>query len=540
MRMMSGFQCVAVVAVALACGLACGKPDRPVAQVDGKWIGPEQWKVFCDARGIVPATAPEALRRESLTRLLRREVAAVLAQRRGMLTDKEWEAQTVALEAAAAQKAYVGDLIRKQGFPSDAELEKAYREEASTRDLKVLACRSEENAKKARAALEAGTPFPDVLARLGERAASLPADGTLKGLQAKQLSPEVRAAVLAAKPGALFGPTSAGEGFLVGRVEAVHEPSHEAFLDAAPALRRDVMDRFEAAEEEKLSQTLEGKYPLQIRGDVLRLFSEGKAVPADAEKVVATAGSEEITLGGLAAAHAAASRQAGSALPREEELLKKLLTPLAADARLTAESRALGYGKSSEAKALAWDMRQEMIARLFVQRYLEELSVPEATLEEYYQKNAAGFRVPDRLHVRALLAPSPGPLEKAMAAVRSGAPWEQAARTQGLLPQPQDGDLGWISSDDLRQRLQGALVDQLVALPAGQWAAAQVAANRFLALQVVDIQRGGVPSFAEAREGVRSVYLRENGQRLAFEYLDGPGRDGIDVKEFFENTAPAK
>jgi len=538
MRTMFGFRCVA--AAVLLLGLSCGKPERPVAQVDGKWVGQDQWKVFCEGRGIDPATAPEASRREGLTRLLRREVGAVLAQRRGMLTDKEWEAQTAALEGAAAQKAYVGDLVRKQGLPTDAELEKAFREEAATRDLRVLACQNEENAQKARAALDGGMEFAVAMARFGERAASLPEDGLLKGLEATRLSPEVRAAVLATKPGALFGPTNAGQGFLVGRVEAVHEPSHEAFLAAAPGLRLEVRDRLESAEQEKLSQSLEGKYPLQIRGDVLKLFSEGKAVPADAEKVVATAGSEEITLGTLAAAHSAASRQAGSALPRDEELLKKLLAPLAADVRLAAEAKDLGYGKSAEAKALAWDMRQELVARLFVQRYLEELAVPDATLEEYYRKNEAGFRVPDRLHVRALLASSPAPLERAMAAVRSGAPWEQAAKTPGLLPQPQDGDLGWVSSDDLRQRLQGPLVDQIVALPAGQWAAAQVAQDRFLALQVVDAQRGGLPPFAQARDGVRNAYLRENGQRLAFEYLDGPGRDGIDVKEFLENTGPAK
>jgi hypothetical protein len=35
---------------------------------------------------------------------------------------------------------------------------------------------------------------------------------------------------------------------------------------------------------------------------------------------------------------------------------------------------------------------------------------------------------------------------------------------------------------------------------------------------------------------VRSAYLQENGPKLAFDYLDGPGRQGIAVKEFPENA----
>lgn len=525
-----------LIGAGLLAAMACGKPADPVAQVDGKWIGQEQWAAFCSARG-VDARGSEAERREALTRLVRREVGAVLAQRRGLLNDKEQAEQEKKIGDLAAQKAYLNDLVRKRGLPKDADLEAAFQSENTVFDLAVVPVRTEEAAKSVRTMLEGGMPFDAAFKKFGEATSSLPPDGRLRDLSAGNLAPDARKVVADAGAGKFFGPVEAGQGWLVGKVEGARVPSHEEFLKAAANLRQEALQKIEVEEHERAGKTLASKYPLQTHEEVLKLFADGKAQDSDAEKVAGEVGEEKITLGELGGAFQAASQRAGGQIPMTLENLKQLLEVLAADARIIAEAKTLGFGKGKEAGALAWDMRQEMAARLFIASYLKDLAVPDATLQEYFQKNPQHFRVPDRLHLRALVASSVKALENAAGAVRAGMPWEQAAKLPGIFAQQQDGDWGWVTSDQLRQQLPDDLVNQLVTLPQGGWAAAKPAPDKFMALQLVDIQRGGVPEFGQVRETVRRYYLNENGQKLGFEYLDGPGRDGIDVKEFFEKTA---
>jgi hypothetical protein len=467
---------------------------------------------------------------------VRREVAVVLARRKGLLDDKEWERRKGAIDDMAAEKAYLLSLADKEPKPTDAQLEAAFKQDQETRDLRIIAARSQENARKARAALDAHEPFEKVADQWGEKASNLPPDGRLKGMHQSQLSPEVSGAAFKAKPGDVIGPLQAGQGFMVALVEAASVPSHEDFLKQRDAILLAVQQKALESEREKAADALKAKYPASVDESVLRLLSDQKAKPGDEDKTAATIGGEKITLGMVAGRLEAESRRAGKEIPPDIQTLQAVIEALAGEARIVAEAKALGFNKKEEAKAMAWDASQEMAARMFVESYVSGLLVPDETLQQYYNANKERFRVPDRIHARYLFSDSPKPLAEAVRAASAGTPWEQILKMPGLLPETRSGDLGWASTDDLSRALPPEIVRQLDLLSPGQWMSAQAGPGRFVALQMVDVQRGGLPAFAQIKDAVRSAYLQENGPKLAFDYLDGPGRQGIAVKEFPENA----
>jgi len=528
------FNASAALAVLLLCA-SCGKPSKPVAQVEGKWISQPQWRAFLDDRGL-SVHSPKAQLDDALKRLVRREVAVVLARRKGLLDDKEWERRKGAIDDMAAEKAYLLSLADKEPKPTDAQLEAAFKQDQETRDLRIIAARSQENARKARAALDAHEPFEKVANQWGEKASNLPPDGRLKGMHQSQLSPEVSGAAFKAKPGDVIGPLQAGQGFMVALVEAASVPSHEDFLKQRDAILLAVQQKAMESEREKAADALKAKYPARVDESVLRLLSDQKAKPGDEDKTAATIGGEKITLGMVAGRLEAESRRAGKEIPPDIQTLQAVIEALAGEARIVAEAKALGFNKKEEAKAMAWDASQEMAARMFVESYVSGLLVPDETLQQYYNANKERFRVPDRIHARYLFSDSPKPLAEAVRAASAGTPWEQILKMPGLLPETRSGDLGWASTDDLSRALPPEIVRQLDLLSPGQWMSAQAGPGRFVALQMVDVQRGGLPAFAQIKDAVRSAYLQENGPKLAFDYLDGPGRQGIAVKEFPENA----
>ncbi len=514
---------------------ACSKPEKPVAQVEGKWVSQPQWRAFLEDHGLSMNATPQE-RDEALKRLVRREVAVVLARRQKLIGDKDWDRRTEAISDMAAEKAYLASIVDKKPKPTDAQLEESFQKEEETRDLRVIAARSEENARKARAALDKGEPFDKVAARWGEKATNLPPGGVLKAMHRSQLSPEVRDAAFNAKQGDVIGPLTAGQGYMVARVEAVNVPSHGDFLKQRDALLAARTQAELESAREKAADALKAKYPIKVDESVLKLLSDRKAQPGDEDKTAATVGGEKISLGMVAGRLQAESQRAGKEIPPDMQTLQAVIEALAGEVRIVAEAKALGFAKSVEAKAMAWDAGQEMAARIFVESYVSGLSVPDKTLEEFYDANKERFRVPDRIHTRYLFAPSQQPLNEAVHAAGAGTPWDQVLKMPGLSPETGSGDLGWATTDALMRSLPPQVVGALDRLSPGQWMSAQAAPGRFVALEMVDVQRGGLPAFGQIKDNVRSAYLQENGPRLAFEYLDGPGRQGIAVKEFPENA----
>ncbi len=528
-----GYMACATLPVLLLCA-SCGKPSRPVAQIEGKWIGQPQWRAFLEDRELAQDGTKDQ-HGEALKRLVRREVAVILARRKSLIGDNEWDRRMDAVSDMAAEKAYLQSLVDKEPPQTDAQLEASFRQDQETRDLRIIAARSEDNGRKARAALDAREPFERVAKRWGEKASNLPPDGLLKSMHMNQLSPEVRAAAFGAKPGDVIGPLPAGQGFMVAIVEAASAPSHEDFLKQRDGLLRDAQQKALESEREKAAEALKAKYPANADEGILRLLADQKAQPGDENKTAATVGGEKITLGMVAGRLQAESRRAGKEIPPDIQTLQAVIEALAGEARIVAEAKALGFNKSEETKAMAWDASQEMAARVFVESYVSGLSVPDQTLEQYYNAYKERFSVPDRIHTRYLFSASPQPLDTAVRAASAGTPWEQVLKMPGLLPETGSGDLGWATTDDLSRSLPPEIVRALDRLSPGQWMSAQAGPGRFVALQMVDVQRGGLPAFAQIKEAVRSAYLQENGPKLAFDYLDGPGREGIAVKEFPEN-----
>ncbi len=530
---------VGSAALALVFTLSCGKPDRPVAQVDGQWVGQEQWSVFCENHG-VGAGAGAAERQEGLKRLVRREVGAVLAQRRGKLSGKEWESKVNEISDAAAAEAYLRSRLAGRPTPTAVELEARFRADRESRHILLVPLRSEADARRAAAELAAGREFAKVVSALGTKDPNLPPDGDLGSARRAQLPEHLQVPIFAAKEGEIVGPVRSGPGWVVVKVAEVKVPTHEEFLKAEGDLRREARERALAEENERAVAELKTKYLLESHPEALQILVEGRATSTDAEKVAGKVGGAEILLGQVAAAWQEGSQRAGRPLPKDRETLTKLLEVLADQARVVAEAKARKFGQTPEAKALLWDMKQELAARVFVEGHLEEIAVPEATLSEYFNKNRERFRVPDQMHLRYLIAPNPDVLNKAVGAAKSGAPWEEVVKTPGLLPETGGGDTGWRSDAELAQAIPREVLSSLTRLESGQWSGGAMAPGKFAAFQLVDIKRGGLPAFDAVREPVRRAYLSENGQKLAFEYLDGPGRDGIAIREFPENLAPAK
>lgn len=514
---------------------ACSGPAHPVARVDQKWITQEQWKIFCRDHHIPEASGAQVIK-EGLTRLVRREVAVALAERKGLLKGEGWENRLNAMKKQAEVRAFLEKRLAAKPKLTPAELERRFDRDQEARHVLVVTCAANAQAQKALEALKKGKPFGKVQAQYSQHVQGLPDNGDLGWMRKDELPDALQGPVFKAAEGAVLGPLQTGQVWTVVVVKGIKRPSHQDFLKNENQIRDHYRQERLAGERKKALSDIRGKYPLTVHQDVMDLVLEQKARRQDLDKVVAGVAGRKIRLGDLLGAFQQMSQQSGR-LPLDRDTLARILDALSDEARLQAAAKAAGAGKTQAAQALLWDMKHEMAAQLFIRNYLETLPIPDATLQNFYQKHAQEFKVPDRLHVRYLIGASRRSLKQAQDMAERGAAWSKVTHAPGVSQETGDGDFGWISASRLAKVIPAAILQTLENSQPGQWAGGPVPGGRYGLFQLVDIQRGAVPPLSKIVQNVKSAYLQQNGRQLAYDYLDGPGREGISIKVFPGNAA---
>jgi hypothetical protein len=107
---------------------------------------------------------------------------------------------------------------------------------------------------------------------------------------------------------------------------------------------------------------------------------------------------------------------------------------------------------------------------------------------------------------------------------------------QGLRSSPEAGS--WVPEPELAQMVSPKLAAALTKMPIGKWLGPISAEGGVRAMRVMERRAGRTVSFSDVAGQVQAAYLQENGKKLVYDYLDGPGRAPFKVETFPENIAP--
>jgi len=516
----------------LAALMACGRPEKPVAKVAGKWISFDQWQAFVKAHSLSSENDPEKLK-TGLTQLVRREIAFERAKRRGLLSGAEWDQQIERMERTVLVKNYVTDkILQGKADPAPEEIASVMREERSKRHIMGVGVKDPAEAASVADELRRGADIRAVFEKHRGEMKSGPTGYDLGMASRNQLPPEIQARFFDASPGTVLDPVKFGnEGYIVPVLQELSEPDPSAKPDQN-TVKRAGMLKFQRAVK-KANDDLKAKYPEAFdTALVSNLLKNEKPNEEELNKKVGSVGKDNIPYSLLLDAYYGESQRSGSPLPRTVEVFQGLFSMIASERRIAAAAIAEGYLKKEEVKSQIWDFTREFGAVRFMQDYVKNYVVKEDKLKEYFESHKDSFAASSRYHLRYLISADPNAIQNALMMMKKGAQWEEAIKAPGILPETGNGDLGWKSQEELNGMLEPRLLANIAKAPLGSWAADQIGPGKFGAFQVFEKEAGAPADFEKAREEVNQRYIKDNGAALIQDYLDKEGREGIKVETF--------
>jgi hypothetical protein len=515
--------------------LSCGRPEKPVAKVAGKWISFDQWQVFAKTHGVSEGQNADNLK-IGLEQLIRREVAFERGKRKGLLSGNEWESQAEKIKRNILVKNYVVDrYLQGKTEPDKAEIDAVVREEKTFRHIQGVAVKDLGAAKTVAEELRKGGDIKALFEKHRGEIKNGPGSFDLGKANITQLPPEIQKQFFSAKPGTVLDPVQFGEeGYIVPVLLELIEPDLTAMPDQNLVKKADTIRLLKAAR--KANDELKLKYPEAFDTALIsNLLKNERPTEDELGKNVGTVGKDKIAYSLLLESYHSENQKANGSLPRTVEIFQSLFEMLVSERRIAIAAIDEGYLKKPQVDAQIWDYTQEMGSMKFMQDYMRNFVVKEETVKEYYESRKNAFLTSDRYHLRYLISGNPQALQNAMIMVKQGAPWEFALKAPGILPETGTGDLGWKNGEELKPVFSPRLMSMIAKADKGTWAADQIGPDKFGAFQVVDKEKGAPLDFEKAREDAGQRYLKENGTKILQDYLDGEGRKGLKIETFPQN-----
>ena len=514
---------------------ACGRPEKPVARVAGKWVSSFQWNAFVKTHSLSEEKDAERLKK-GLDQLVRREVAAERARRKGLLAGIEWERQNERIERSVLAKNYMIErYLQGKTEPGREEIETVLREEKSLRHIMGVGVRELADARAVAEQLRKGGDIKAIFEKHRGELKDGPSTFDLGAAAFKQVPPEIQPHFFTAAPGTVLEPIKYGnEGYIVPVLQELKSPDPAAKTDPS-ILKRAETIRYQKAVI-KATEELKAKYPESFDAALVSsLISKDKPSEEDLGKTAGTVGKEKIAYSQLLETFHNELQRSGGQLQRSVDVFQGIFRMLASERRVASAARDEGYLKKEEVNAQLWDFSRDAAAMIFMQDFIQNYEVADKDLRAFFEGHQDLFRPPASLHLRYLISADKKALENAMAVVKNGAPWESALKAPGILPETGSGDLGWKTFSDLSGVFSPGLMSNISKVQKGNWIADQIAPGKFAAFQVLDRESGAPADFEKSREEVRRRYLMDKGPSIIDEYLDNEGRKGIKVKTFPQN-----
>lgn len=207
----------------------------------------------------------------------------------------------------------------------------------------------------------------------------------------------------------------------------------------------------------------------------------------------------------------------------DDETLQKKLTAIAQDNHTTLK----GLEQKIASKHIGWTFFKKNVKTqiewqsFIVERYLPQVTVTDTQINTIYNAQNQG-QVLTQKHVVDIFLPFSNKKEKEKAKhlitriqnkIKEGTPFQTLARLYSKNPN-KNGDLGWITSQDLNQQLGNALTS----LKKGEVSPLITTDSGFHILKVIDVQQKAVPqtvySFIQASYPFPSTINQEEGKKM--------------------------
>lgn len=529
--------------VLLAAMTACGRPEKPVAKVAGKWISFEQWQAFVKTHYMSQETDGEKLK-EGLNQLVRREIACERGKRKGLYSGPDWEQLAGRIERDVLVKSYVADrYLQGRTTPGEEEINSVLRVDKSRRHILGVGVKDQGTASAVAEELRKGGDIKAIFEKHKGDMKNGPKGFDLGLASLNQLPQEIQKHFFSAKPGTVLDPVKFGEeGYIVPVLMELAEPDPSLKKDPSVIKKAELL-MFQRAIK-KADDDLKAKYPEAFdKALVSSLLKNERPTEEELNSKIGTVGSEKITFAQLMEVYFAESQRSGrSAAPASVEVIQGFFNMLASERRISSAARDEGYLKKSPVKTQIWDFSQEARAKMFIQDYLKNFVVKEETLREFFKSHESAFQRPARFHVRYLIGADTASINGALAAMKNGASWEAVLKSTGILPTDTgSGDMGWKTQQELTDIFNGlnlpALTANLVQSPKGGWGVVPVGPGKWGAFQLFDREEAASADFDKARDEATRMYMKENGQKILQDYLENEGRKGIKVETFPQNLS---
>lgn len=516
-----------------ALSLACNRPSKPVARVNESWVGQDRWTEFLKAAKMDPK-APKPQKEQALKSVVRREVAAELALKKGL--DKEVLTQERRALIAEQTVVYqvLQDRIDKQPALTDKEIQDYFYSRTEERRLKHVLCTTEAEGKACVQEIQAGKPFKEVLSRFCTDKEVLKAEGDL-GFRGRGAVPAKYAdAIFEAADGAVLGPFEVPNGWEVVVVVDRKAPAESTFaLQKDNVVAQMTRERADRLRREVIEET-QKKYSVNIRQDALPSVLDPKPLPADAKTVVATVGKEPISLAELKAFVQSLSQRSTTMPSLLKADLGKYITMMSGEKAVLSHARETGVDRRKDVKAKIWNIERDHLAAAFGESYLREAPVTKEALQAFFSANEQNFRAPNEAVVRYFQGSREDDLRKAVDELRRGTPLAQVQKKYSLAP-VDGGQAKPFDFSNPPAFIPAQSIRAIGTAPEGAWIGVFSTGNAFLALEVVSTKPGAQLTFEEAGDRVRTAYLNKMGMQLLEGYLDGEGQKGMEVETFPNN-----
>lgn len=530
--------CLLVLIAALT---ACGRPEKPVAKVAGKWISFEQWQTFVKTHYMSQETDKDKLK-AGLDQLVRREVACERGKRKGLYSGADWEEVSKRIERDVLVKNFISErYLQGRTAPGEEEISSVLRVDKSRRHILGVGVRDHGAASEVAEELRKGGDIRAIFEKHKGEMKNGPNGFDLGLANLGQLPQEIQKQFFSAKPGTVLDPVRYGEeGYIVPVLQELVEPD-PALKNDPSVIKKAELLMFQRAIK-KADDDLKAKYPEAFDNVLVSsLLKNERPTEEELNSKIGTIGGEKITFAQLMEVYFKEAQRSGpSAAPASVEVLHGIFNMLASERRISSAARDEGYLKKEPVKLQLWDFSQEARAKLFIQDYLKNFVAKEETLKEYFKARESSFQRPARFRVRYLIGAEAASVKGALVAMKNGAPWESALKAPGILPADTgNGDMGWKTEQELADIFNGlnlpSLTGNLIQSPKGGWGVVQVGQGKWGAFQLFDREDGIAADFDKARDDVSRMYMKENGQKLLQDYLDDEGRKGIKIETFPQN-----
>ena len=530
LRMARVASTVAVVVFALA----CGKPRDAVARVGSEHISQDQWRAYLKTH---PATGADE--KERLNDLVRREVAWLEAQKKGLLSGPAWEERLRDERGAILGGFYLAGQKELPPF-TEAQAKEFYVAHNEEREVSHILLQSREEADLALIRLKRGEPFDDLARAVSKDPSAAKGGGDLGWIRKDQVVKEFGDAAFASKKGETIGPIRSQFGWHVIVVKEIRGPSDADFeRDKRAVMARVETMRTQQGREAAL-EPLRKKYPLQSDMAVLDLDRTTAVQPGDEARIAGRVADRPITLKDLKGYLGSYIKSSGQSHSLGPSMKAQFMEMMADDLRLQAAALESGVDKRADVKAALWDAERESALEIFTQDFLATFRVPDADLEAFHKGHSGLFCGPGSLRLNVLVVDQAVAAQTAVLEASRGADWKGLYEKYADKAATGDWNLGWVEAASLQKLVPPDALKAMLAQPLGHVVGPVQGPEGYQVFQVVERREGPVLPLAACAGRVRAAYLEAEGSKILKAHLDGEGRKGLTIAahpEKLEKTA---